>query len=591
MKLNTTKLTRPLMARFPIAGKLLIVFLVLLVVPTFVVTFFSYRSLQVEISRKVRIARESNVREMAASVSEVFDLALSFSSYLAVNQTVRSVLKLDLEQANDYAKFRALYDIEGAINSFNTPFLSAPISVLVFDLDGPVYRSGDIQLYRDYAGLRLEPWFTETATSKRELVHVLGVTRDFVTGEIGKHRYSLARSIRNENGTSSVGVAVVSVDTSGILWRLPASSSYGESLAYVHDATGTIIASTETRAIGGSESDLWDSVGAETEHEWELMRMPLATRLGDLRFVEAVAAESLLIETRRWQTWYLIIIGMLLSLYFVFFFLVIMDIVRRIQHLATATLAVSGGDLSTRVDDEHKDELAVLADGFNTMVLQLSGLIDRVKLEQEEKREAELRMLESQIRPHFLFNALNSIKTAASMSRAENVAVMIGALASLMAEAFRHEREFIPLLKEIENVKNYVLLQNLRFSNKFTLELDITEPVEMVRVPKFILQPIVENSILHGYRNARGRCAITIRGYQTDRSVTVLVQDHGSGIEPSHVDPLPEPREGVGLLNVRKRIKLHFGEEAQLSIRPRTGGGAEVELRFPVNASDQVESR
>lgn len=588
-----TGLIQPLLGRFPIAGKMLIVFLVLLVVPTLVVTLFSYRNLQQEIARQVEIARASSVRETMDTISETFDLALSYSSYLSVNQTVRSTLMLDLDSANDYVKLRGLYDIEGAINSFNTPFLTAPISVLVFDIDGPVYRSGDIQQYQDYSFLRNSDWFRELAGSEKEQVHVIGLTSDFIAGEPDEHRYSLARSIRNHNGTRSVGIAVVSVNASRLFENIPESRTYGESLAYVRDESHRVIASTRSDYVGRDEATMWGDVsaGRSAEQVWDSMQRPLNVSFADLTFVEAVLADSLFIETQRWQTWYLAAIAVLLALYFGFFYLVIVDIVRRIQELVAATAAVSRGDLSTRVADQHQDELAALSEGFNSMVSRLNQLLERVRSEQEEKREAELKMLQSQIRPHFLFNALNSIRTAASMSRADNVATMIEALASLMAEAFRHERELIPLSAEIELVQSYVLLQNLRFSNRFSLEIDVPQALEKLPVPKFILQPLVENCIRHGYRNATGRCPIIVRAAMHSGVVEMLVIDDGTGIDDQAVQPLPEPSDGVGLASVAKRLKLHFGDGAELSASSRSEGGTMVRLSIPVPEAVQVESR
>ena len=591
MRRRPAALVQPLLGRFPIAGKMLIVFLVLLVAPTLAVTLFSYRTLQQEISRQVEIARVASVRETMDTISETFDLALSYSSYLSVNQTVRSTLMLDLQTANDYVKLRGLYDIEGAINSFNTPFLTAPISVLVFDRDGPVYRSGDIQQYQDYSFLRNSDWFRDLASSERAQVHVIGLTSDFIAGEPDEQRYSLARSIRNQNGTRSVGVAVVSVNTSRLFENIPESRTYGESLSYVRDESRRVIASSRPGYVGQDEATMWADVSAErsTDPVWDSMQRPLSVSFTELTFVEAVLADSLFIETRRWQTWYLAAIAVLLALYFGFFYLVIVDIIRRIQQLAAATAAVSRGDLSTKVEDRHQDELAALSEGFNSMVSRLNQLLERVRSEQEEKREAELKMLQSQIRPHFLFNALNSIRTAASMSRANNVATMIEALASLMAEAFKHERELIPLSAEVKLIQSYVLLQNLRFSNRFSLVTEIPEELLSLHVPKFILQPLVENSIRHGYRHTTDRCPITIQAMMTADAVEIRVLDQGVGIDDGAIQPLPQPSDGVGLANVQKRLKLHFGDQAGLTISSRCERGTLVCLTVPSRARSGVE--
>ena len=226
------------------------------------------------------------------------------------------------------------------------------------------------------------------------------------------------------------------------------------------------------------------------------------------------------------------------------------------------------------------------------------------------KTQAQMSSLQSQINPHFLYNTLESIRSKALLHDAEEVAAMIETLARLLRYNISRSDQESTIADELENVKNYVQIQNYRFRGKFTLKLELDalgDLPENYMLPTLTLQPIVENAIHHGLEPQIGPGMITIRGFRTEDKVILQIQDDGIGMSPEQLAELrdrlfhPElgqsPRReggpgtrrgaGIALKNVHQRLQLFFGAEYGLEIVSAAGVGTQVELCVPAPAKTE----
>lgn len=220
------------------------------------------------------------------------------------------------------------------------------------------------------------------------------------------------------------------------------------------------------------------------------------------------------------------------------------------------------------------------------------------------KMQAQMSSLQSQINPHFLYNTLESIRSKALLHDAEEVAAMIETLARLLRYNISRSDKESSIADELENVKNYIQIQNYRFRGKFTLKLELDalgDLPENYMLPTLTLQPIVENAIHHGLEPQIGPGTITIRGFQTEDKVILQIQDDGVGMSPERLaelrdrlfrpdlnQPLPHAGEsgarrgaGIALKNVHQRLQLLFGADYGLEIVSAAGVGTQVELCVP----------
>jgi two-component system, sensor histidine kinase YesM len=249
------------------------------------------------------------------------------------------------------------------------------------------------------------------------------------------------------------------------------------------------------------------------------------------------------------------------------------------RHMARVTIE----NMNEQVNITTDDEIGHLAGNFNSMLERIENLKEQVVEEQEDKRRYELQALQAQINPHFLYNTLDSIIWMAE-TQDSNIVAMTEALAKLFRISLNKGNEEILLKKEIEHVKNYLIIQSMRYADKFTFEICVEPEVEKCRIIKLILQPIVENCIYHGIKKKRGSGHIRIRAFREECNLIIKVEDDGCGISQEmcrkmlsyEVEPENISGSGIGVKNVNERIQLRFGKEYGLSYQSEEGKGTTV---------------
>jgi len=283
---------------------------------------------------------------------------------------------------------------------------------------------------------------------------------------------------------------------------------------------------------------------------------------------------------------------MLFSGIFTFFvmilsYLIYKSIVNPLKGMLISTGAIASGDFNVRIYDGARDEFGYLSQRFDIAAGRVKKLIEEVKEEQKKKREAEIKMLQAQINPHFLFNTLNSLKWTATMSRADNVSESLGALAEILKNTIIDENILVPLRSEIKNIENYIIIQKIRYGNLFNTIYDIGDEFLDCRVLKFILQPIVENSIIHGFEGIDYEAELKISCYKSEDKLFIKIADNGRGFDTEALSKGANTARknkrlsGIGIWNVQERIKLNFGDEYGLQTESAIGKGTITTVSLP----------
>ena len=251
---------------------------------------------------------------------------------------------------------------------------------------------------------------------------------------------------------------------------------------------------------------------------------------------------------------------------------------------------VKEDDLGKMLPVQGSDEVKDLIVEYNKMTRRIKTLFENIKEEQKQKQELRFKALQAQINPHFILNTLNNIKFVAIMSRANETAKMITALGSIMEECIGKGEDIIKLEQELKYIENYVYLQKIRYNDKFSVFYNIKEEVLDCRVFKFILQPIVENSIYHGIQSMEGTGCIDITAYKEGGNLIIKVKDNGVGIKPEKLTAImeylykgtdPGGKGRVGIKNIHDRIVLSYGAEYGLKIDSIVEEGTEVTITVP----------
>ena len=250
------------------------------------------------------------------------------------------------------------------------------------------------------------------------------------------------------------------------------------------------------------------------------------------------------------------------------------------------------GSLGLTLEVKEKNEIGVLVEQFNKMSKSIEELVELNKDIQEEKRNLEIEALKSQINPHFIYNTLNMIKWMAVIIKADNIAESLTALSDFLHPIFKKNDVTCPVREEIEYIKNYIKIMNFRFGGRFKTNIDISGEIQDLMVLRFILQPIVENAINHGLIE-QNEGIISIEGYKKDDVLFISVSDNGRGMTEDQVYELNQAlmegteitgsiSKGIGLKNVNRRIKLHYGNSYGLMIQSKKGEGSKVLIKIPV---------
>lgn len=227
-------------------------------------------------------------------------------------------------------------------------------------------------------------------------------------------------------------------------------------------------------------------------------------------------------------------------------------------------------------------EIDLLISNYNYMVDRIDGLIVKVRAEEQAKNDEKLRALAMQIRPHFVYNTLNTIKWMAIANKQTNIKLMIESMIKLMAGATFDQEEYVTLSKEIELLEAYTYIQRMRFMN-FSFTYTLPEEIQDYKIMKFILQPIVENSILHGFRSKRSGGMIHI-SFRASQVLEIEISDNGEGFDVTQKKCTQDSTRSdhLGLVNVRERIDLHYGKQYGMAIQSQVHKGTTVKLSLPI---------
>ena len=274
---------------------------------------------------------------------------------------------------------------------------------------------------------------------------------------------------------------------------------------------------------------------------------------------------------------------------------ILTGVVKPLKKLEKYMVQVNPDNMDQRMEILTDDEIGHLSMKFNQMMDRIRNLKEQVIEEQEDKRKYELQALQAQINPHFLYNTLDSIIWMAETNDS-NIVAMTEALAKLFRISLNKGNEEISLERELEHVKNYLIIQSMRYADKFTYEILVEPGVERCRTIKLILQPIVENCIYHGIKKKRGTGKITIRAYRREQDLIIEVSDDGCGmpeeicrkILSDEIESENISGSGIGVKNVNERIQLRFGKKYGLSYSSEEGVGTTVTYVLPYNEGGSI---
>lgn len=266
-----------------------------------------------------------------------------------------------------------------------------------------------------------------------------------------------------------------------------------------------------------------------------------------------------------------------------------------ISKILNAMKTAQEGELTVQVEVDGSDEISLIASRFNKMISRIDKLIQELKIANHKQKEAEIRALEAQINPHFLYNTLDSINWMAIEKDEHEISRMLKSLAQILRYSVNKSNKIVTVREELEWLKQYIYLQQNRFNYSFECRVDIDDSLLDYKIHKLLLQPFIENAIVHGFEgcSSGGLLNIEMKPYEED-CFRIVIEDNGRGIRQEMVDKLNNEEtddiiaegSGIGIGNIFRRIKMYYGDKGKWNVCSSIGKGTRIELIIPVKTDN-----
>ena len=306
------------------------------------------------------------------------------------------------------------------------------------------------------------------------------------------------------------------------------------------------------------------------------------------RYMEKVT-DTLQKQIGRFMVVCSILIAVLIAVVAVSAVMIVSGILQPIRQLNSVTEKIAQGDFNARAQVNSDDEVAELAVSFNKMAGNMQSLIDKVKEDERKMRKADLRLLQEQIQPHFLYNTLDTIVWLIESNEPDEAVTMVVTLSDFFREILSKGKEFISIKEEEKHISSYLQIQEMRYRDILEYDIQLDQVIYKYQILKLTLQPVVENALYHGIKYKRAKGCIHIHGEKEGDIIRLTVRDDGVGMDEEELaqlrqqieKPCQETEKGFGLANVNERIHMYFGYEYGMKIQSEKGKGTTVEIVIP----------
>lgn len=453
------------------------------------------------------------------------------------------------------------------------------------------------QVLNPYLDLESQEWYQNAMNGEDDY----GLTSSHVQHAIKGERpwvITLSRRIPNnlKNSSYSDGVFFIDLNYSAISELCDENSIGEKGYIFILDKDGNIVYHPQQQQLYNElqtenidiviNADS-DTVITSNQNDSKLYTISRSEKTG-WTIVGCMNVGELLKNSRQAQNIYILTAAILVVVSLLISSLIARNITLPIQRLRDSMAKVQEGDFETAdVEVVSENEIGSLTTSFNVMTHRIRELMEQNIYEQEEKRKSELKALQSQINPHFLYNTLDSIIWMAEGKKNEEVVLMTASLARLLRQSISNEDELVSVGQEVEYARSYLTIQKMRYKDKLEFQIDVAPEINNVKIIKLVLQPIIENAIYHGMKYKESKGLLQVKGFMKGGNAVLQVIDNGVGMDEETLSHIYDKHKvnyhsnGVGVYNVQKRLKLYYGENYGITYESEKGVGTTATITIP----------
>lgn len=559
--------------------KLLVILALVGLVPLTITLIYSYREIRNSSLNSQDYAANQSHEQTLQLLSAQFSNLEKLSSMIIVSEALDSAMAVDPEHTDIGQQ---IINFERVSNYTRVLENSSDSRYIIYYVDDRFVISGTDTRFRKLSLIQEKDWAVKVRANNGAPTWIVYNDEGPLAG---KEYLALSRVMWNSRDfMDSIGLVVIHLELKGVEGLL--NNSVPEQLVYLSGDKGAIAAN---RSIAESNS-LGVPIGVDTKARFRPMTLDSGTYLvrsnqvgnTGLFLISAIpksAAYAAADKVGKQMISIYLVVSLLLL---IFIFPITRSITSRIFMLTRKIDRVRSGELSTLDIEPGSDEVGQLVSSYNYMIESVQKLMKEQFRLGEEKKGAELKALQSQINPHFLYNTLDMLNWMAQREERENIQRIIYALSDYYKLTLNKGEDYVKVRDELRMCSVYVEIQQNRFKGKIGFEIDVEEEILDCLLPKITLQPLVENAIIHGIsENPEGKGTILITGDVRAGRLSLVVADDGPGMSDAGKQQREYRGSGYGVKNIEKRLELFFAEAHCLSFESELGVGTRAIIRTP----------
>ncbi|MDB5052341.1 MAG: hypothetical protein JWM44_391 [Bacilli bacterium] len=588
--------------RFQIKSRLLSSFLLISIVPLIIVAAFTFLNSYSDAKEKVGVYSSQITKQMQINLDLLLDDYWNLSKAITKSDIIQNDFK-NVSQTNDLERYKTDDEIGKLLAS---QAVSQDIDgISVMNTDGK-YRMfiGNQIVPREYSQTKL---LTETIHNGGKVLwlapHLNEAEGVFQTNE---KVITLSAMIKDRWSANDIGVIAISLKPESFTKIFAGLDILEKGEVFIIDPQGTFIYN-RNKALWGehfSDASLVSKIYGNADKkgqpyfDYDINGKKYLISFSKIQNNNWTVVSLIPYSYLMQKTDYILLFTICIIVMFILFsiyisFSVSFSISNSINNLIRSFRIVEKGQFNIKVDHSGNDEINRLNLMYHRMVLRLDHLINELYKTKLINKEVQITALKAQINPHFLYNTLETINSIAKIRKVKEISQMTKSLSSMFRYSIKGDQDFVTLREEMDNVKHYISILNIRHDNKIGFELDIADELFDYKIPKLILQPLVENCVLHGIELKKEKGNIQIHSFVEENVLNLIVRDNGLGIPPdkkallqAQLDNAEEMQDhlgkGIGLLNVKDRLQIYYSDRYQFKLESTFGEGTSITLRLPL---------
>ncbi len=574
--------------------KMLLSYIVLIIVPIFVIATIIFNQCANQLITNVSYSAEQGYTQTQSFLEYKLSKIMLSSNMVFTNPVINEIMMRPLEGYNLIDQISDMEQLREQLQSYEDK--EDVYRVRLYVRDELIYAQDNKNIFST-GGVAETGWYRRTMDARSTKITFLSYEEIAPYEENPVPLLSIARKVTNQqNYRESVGVFRVDFEKEKIVEILQKADPTNDSITFLLAEDGAVVASSrdvpEGWQLQSGDSFLsnlsLDSGSFEEITVEGQTALAQACRLENTewRMVTVVPYASLIeqIASMRVASYVLALVISVVACAFAV--VVSRSITVRVSRLAKRMREIREGHTNVEISNNRKDEIGELYNNYNYLIQRINELLQQQYEMGQELKSAELKALQSQINPHFLYNTLDMINWYGYKKEPEHINAVVTALAKFYKQSLNKGSNIVTVEDELKHVSYYMQIQTLRFSGKIRMRLDCEDEVKEYAIPKITLQPIVENAILHGILEKESReGTVWIQGKRCGGRIVLKITDDGVGMESDVLQELnSELQRGgksFGLANIQQRIQLLFGMEFGLRFESEKGKGTTVEVCLP----------